>query len=72
MKKELTIYFSIFIIMALGMHFQEWTSHPIDHLMALPKSGVFGIGAFHPFFFALILYLVILLVRAVIKVFRKK
>ncbi len=71
MKKELIIYFGLFVFMAIGMHFEEWISHPIDHLMALPKSGVFGLGAFHPFIFTFLLYLVVLLFRAIVKAFRK-
>ena len=71
MKKELIIFFGLLVFLAIGMHFEEWMSHPIDHLMGLPKSGAFGLGAFHPFVFTLFFYLIILLFRAVVKAFTK-
>jgi hypothetical protein len=41
------------------MHFKEWLSQPVEHLMALPSSGAYGIGVFHPLVFTLIVYLVL-------------
>jgi len=35
MKKELMIFAGIFLFLAIGMHFKEWTSHPIEHLKAI-------------------------------------
>jgi hypothetical protein len=71
MKKELMIFFGIMIILALGMHFKEWTTHPIEHLMSLPKSGAYGLGALHPFIFTLVVYGIVALFRGLIKAFRK-
>jgi len=44
MKKELMIFTGIFLFLAIGMHFKEWTSHPVEHFKALPEAGAYGIG----------------------------
>jgi len=72
MKKELTIFIGIFLFLAIGMHFKEWMSHPIEHLMSLPEAGAYGIGAFHPLVFTVALYLVVLLGRVIVSLFTKK
>jgi len=72
MKKELTIFISLFLFLAIGMHFKEWISHPIDHVMALPTAGAYGIGPFHPLVFTMALYLVITLFRGIGSLFAKK
>ncbi|MDM5272595.1 hypothetical protein PGH07_10475 [Sulfurovum sp. zt1-1] len=71
MKKELIIFIGIFLFLAIGMHFKEWTSHPIEHLEALPHAGAYGIGAIHPLVFTVILYLIVALFRGIIKLFRR-
>jgi polyferredoxin len=72
MKKELTIFIGLFLFLAIGMHFKEWISHPIDHIMALPTAGAYGIGPFHPLIFTTALYLVIAFFRGIGSVFAKK
>ena len=71
MKKELTIFIGIFLFLAIGMHFKEWLSHPIDHAMALPTAGAYGLGAFHPLIFTLALYVVFVLARGIGRLFSK-
>ena len=71
MKKELTIFTGLFLFLAIGMHFKEWMSHPIEHLMALPSAGAYGIGAFHPLVFTVALYLVFIFVRGIVRLFTK-
>ena len=71
MKKELTIFIGLFLFLAIGMHFKEWMSHPIEHTMALPSAGAYGIGAFHPLVFTLALYLVFVLLRGTVRLFTK-
>ncbi len=71
MKKELTIFIGIFLFLAIGMHFKEWLSHPIDHAMALPSAGAYGLGAFHPLIFTLALYVVFVLARGIGRLFSK-
>ncbi len=69
MKKELLIFIGIFLFLAIGMHFQEWLSHPIDHTMALPKAGAYGIGAVHPLVFTFIVYIIVLIFRGISSLF---
>jgi len=72
MKKELAIFIGIFLFLAIGMHFKEWLSHPIDHAMALPSAGAYGLGAFHPLIFTSVLYGVFVLARGIGRLFSKK
>jgi len=66
--KELLIFLAVFIILALGMHYKEWFSHPIEHLFALPHSQF---GPLHPLFFSFGVYLFLLIVRIFIKLIKK-
>ncbi len=72
MKKELIVFVGIFLFLAIGMHFKEWTGYPVEHLMALPSSSAYGLGAEHPFVFTLIVYIIIGIPRALGKLFKKK
>ena len=64
MKKEIIIFTVLFLFLAIGMHFKQWTSYPIDHLMALSSGGAFGVpGIAHPFVFTFIIYIVVGLPR---------
>jgi len=69
MKNELMIFLGIFLFLAIGMHFKEWISHPIEHIMALPDAGAYGFGPFHPLIFTLVIYLFIGLIRGIAKLF---
>lgn len=72
MKKEIFIFIGLFLFLAIGMHFKQWTSHPVEHLMSLPHGGAFGVpGIIHPFVFTLIVYLIIRLPFLIKKLFRK-
>jgi hypothetical protein len=71
-KKEFSIFLGIFVFLAIGMHFKEWINHPIDHIMALPTAGAYGIGAFHPLVFTLALYFVFVFIRAIVRLFIKR
>ena len=72
MKKELYIFIGLFLFLAIGMHFKEWMSHPIEHIQALPESGAYGIGAIHPLVFTVALYLVVGIFRLIGKLFSRK
>ncbi len=67
MKKELYIFIGIFLFLAIGMHFKEWLSHPVEHIEMLPTAGAYGIGWMHPLVFTVALYLVVGLLRFIIK-----
>ncbi len=69
MKKEIFIFIGIFLFLAIGMHFKEWMSHPIEHLIALPHASSYGLGWEHPAVYTLIIYLIVGLMRLP---FRKK
>ncbi|MEE8589601.1 MAG: hypothetical protein V3S80_09690 [Sulfurimonadaceae bacterium] len=67
MKKELYIFIGMFLFLAIGMHFKEWLSHPVEHIEMLPSAGAYGIGWMHPLVFTVALYLVVGLLRFIIK-----
>ncbi|MBD3797744.1 MAG: hypothetical protein IE887_08390 [Campylobacterales bacterium] len=71
MKKELYIFLGIFLFLAIGMHFKEWISHPVEHVQALPKAGAYGIGAVHPFVFTVVVYLIFIMTRSVYRGVKK-
>lgn len=72
MKKELLIFVGLFLFLAIGMHFKQWTSHPIEHLMSLPHGGAFGIpGIIHPFVFTFLVYFIVRLPFLIKKLFKK-
>ena len=70
-KKELTIFIGIFLFLAIGMHFKEWISHPIEHVISLPEAGAYGIGPVHPLVFTVAAYLIIGVFRGIFKLFKK-
>ncbi len=65
------IFLGIFLFLAIGMHFSEWTSHPIEHIMALPGAGAYGLGAFHPLIITFAIYTFLALIRGIAKLFTK-
>lgn len=71
MKKELLIFVGIFLFLAIGMHFKEWMSMPLEHIAALPKAGAYGLGAFHPLIFTAALYLIIGFFRGIIALVKR-
>lgn len=72
MKKELIIFIGLFLFLAIGMHFAEWMSHPVEHIMSLPHASAYGLGAEHPFVFTFILYIIVGIPRLLVKLFSKK
>ena len=72
MKKEIIIFIGIFLFLAIGMHFAQWTQYPIDHLMNLPHASAYGLGPEHPIVFTLIVYVIVGIPRVIAKMFRKK
>ena len=67
MQKQLIHFFGIFLFLAIGMHFSEWMSHPLEHLMALPSAVAYGLGMAHPLIFTVIAYLVVMLLIFLVK-----
>ena len=71
MKKELYIFIGLFLFLAIGMHFKEWMSHPIEHILALPNSVVYGIGFMHPIIFTFVIYSIFVLFRSVYRTIKR-
>jgi hypothetical protein len=71
MKKELIIYFGLFVFLALGMHRAEWLE-PLEKLSRWPDASAYGFGWEHPFVFTLITYLILWIPRGIFKAFRRK
>jgi len=71
MKKQLSLFLGVFLFLAIGMHFKEWLGHPIDHLMALPSAGAYGLGVVHPLVFTFAGYLLLVLLMALGRMVKK-
>ena len=71
MKKELLIIISIFIILTISIHYNEFLTHPFSHILSLSKSGAYGLEGLHPFIFTFIVYILILIPRLLIKLFKR-
>jgi len=74
MKKELIIFFTILLILTFVQHTDILTA-PMERIKALPTSGAYGLGAFHPAVFALMGYLALwvfrVIFRGIMKLFGK-
>jgi len=71
LKKELFAFIGIFIFLATLMHMSVWFSHPLEHIMALPNAGVYGMGAYHPLIFTILVYLIFVLIRSIFRLLKK-
>ena len=60
LKRELGIFFALSLLLALGMHFSAWVSHPVEHIEALPSSPL---GVWHPLYITAGVYLLLWPVR---------
>jgi len=66
--RELLIFVGLFFALAIGMHYEEWFDHPLQHLAALPSSPL---GPLHPVIIVFGVYMLIVMVRLFIKMMRK-
>jgi hypothetical protein len=71
-KTELLIFIGIFLFLAIGMHFKQWINYPIEHLLALPHAGAYGLGALHPLIFTFIVYILFVSIRGIKRFFTTK
>jgi len=60
--KEVKIFVSLFLFLALIMHFQAWLDHPLAHIKALSGSPM---GLWHPLWITALVYGVVALFRLV-------
>ncbi len=66
--KELKIFIFLFVLLSVGMHFSVWVSHPLAHIEALSNASM---GIWHPIFLTLLVYVLIMLLRLIVKGIRK-
>jgi hypothetical protein len=72
MKKELIIFFIIFILFSLFIHLHEFLNFPLEHIKNLPRSSAYGLGFLHPFIISLIIYTLLWIPRSIIRIFHRK
>lgn len=72
LKREVFIFIVIFLFLALGMHMNQWLTHPIEHLTHLNTHKM----PYHPILYTAIVYLLLGIIRAIantfMKLFRRK
>jgi len=64
MKKELYIFIVLFLLLSLTMHFDAWLSAPLEQIENLAASPL---GIYHPLYITFAVYLLILIVRFVVR-----
>lgn len=67
LKREVFIFIVIFVFLSLGMHMNQWLTHPLAHLQQLSIHKM----PYHPLLYTVIVYLLLGLIRAVINTFMK-
>ena len=72
MKKHLSIFLIIFLVLSLSFHFEEWVNYPIEHIKNLKQAGAFGFGPFHPLIFTLIVYFILIIPYSIFMKIKKK
>lgn len=70
--KELYIFLGTFLFLTLGMHHEEWLSHPLQHINNLLDSGAYGLGSIHPLVFTLLIYILLWLPRLITRLIKRK
>lgn len=72
LKREVLIFIVIFVFLSLGMHMNQWLTHPLAQLQQLSLHAM----PYHPLLYTAIVYLILALIRTVIstimKLFRRK
>jgi len=71
LKKEIIIFFVVFLILSVGMHYKEFIEFPLEHIKGLPNSSAYGLGFSHPIIFTFIVYTMVSLPRLIFRVFKK-
>ena len=72
MKKEVVIWFVCFILLSVVMHFDEWMSDSVAHMLKLETSGAYGLGFLHPIIFTSMVYFMIVIPKLIIRAFKNK
>ncbi len=71
LKKELKIFLVILVILSILIHYEEFLTHPILHILALANSGAYGLGVYHPLIFTFLVYIVFLIPRVFFKILKR-
>ena len=66
--REVFVFFVLFVLLTVSMHYRAWIGHPIELLKALPKSPF---GIWHPLIFTLFFYILVAIVRVAIHFARR-
>lgn len=66
-KKEFLIFISIFLFLALGMHMNQWLTHPLEHLHHLGTHKM----PYHPLLYTFLVYLILGIFRMIFRFFAK-
>lgn len=70
--KECLIFAVLFLVLALGMHMNQWFTHPLEHLMQLSNHKM----PYHPLLYSTIVYLLVgsfrLLAHLMMKLFKRR
>ncbi|WP_263832914.1 hypothetical protein [Sulfurospirillum oryzae] len=66
-KKEVLVFIVIFLVLALGMHINQWLTHPIEHFNHLSTHKM----PYHPLLYTSIVYIFIGLIRIIIRIIMK-
>ena len=61
--KEAIFFVVLFLFLALGVHMQQWFSHPVEHFEHLNRSKF---GLFHPLTFATLVYIFLYILRVIL------
>ena len=61
--KEIMFFIVLFLFLTLGMHMEQWFSHPLEHLEHLSSSKF---GLLHPITFTALIYIVLYIIRAIL------
>ena len=67
LKKEFIVFIAIFLFLALGMHMNQWMTHPIEHLNHLITHKM----PYHPLLYTFLVYLIIGVLRIIFRFFTK-
>lgn len=67
LKREFSIFLTIFVVLSILMHFDSWISAPLEHLKALSSHSM----PYHPLLYVAIVYTILLILRGFIKLIKK-
>lgn len=66
--KELLLFVIILVVVAFVIHIDRWLTAPIEHFQNLTNHGL----PWHPIFYAIIVYILLLMIRGIFSLLIKK